>query len=114
LKSVAEALAQCLGREDDFVARYGGEEFVAVLPNTDEKGAYVLADRILERMRERDIPHEESEIAPYVTISIGGTTISPESVHYNSADADYLKRADDALYVSKQSGRNRYTHMNHN
>jgi diguanylate cyclase (GGDEF)-like protein len=93
-------------REDDFIARYGGEEFVIVLPRTDEHGAHVTASRVLEKMITRGIPHEKSEVAGYITVSIGVTTIRVKHTHNST---DYIRCADEALYVSKQNGRNRYT-----
>jgi methyl-accepting chemotaxis protein len=107
LRAVADALSQCIIREDDFVARYGGEEFVAVLPNTDENGAQLIAERMLEKVRECNIPHKTSDIADYVTISIGGTT---DAINYLQHGKDYIKLADEGLYESKKNGRNRYTY----
>jgi diguanylate cyclase (GGDEF)-like protein len=104
LKAIAEILTQCVNRGNDFVARYGGEEFVVVLPNTDENGARKVADKLLERVRERNIPHGKSDVADCITISIGATTGQVE--HTQKAD-DYFKWADEALYLSKQGGRNR-------
>jgi len=106
LKEVAEELSKVITREEDFVARYGGEEFVVVLPNTDERGAFLIAEKMLNRIREIDIPHEGSKVVPYVTVSIGGTT---SSVKHFQSSSDYVKCADEALYKSKQEGRNRYT-----
>lgn len=106
LRRVAKAVAESLTRADDFVARYGGEEFVVVLPNTDESSARVIANRILENVRALRIPHANNAAAPYVTLSIGLTTTTVEKTH---TGADYIKRADEALYASKQSGKNRYT-----
>jgi diguanylate cyclase (GGDEF)-like protein len=106
LKAVAETLTGCLSRADDFAARYGGEEFCVVLPNTDESGARTMANKILEAVREKNIPHDKNDAAPYVTISIGATTAN--AVHTHSGD-DYIKQADKALYQSKEKGRNRCT-----
>jgi diguanylate cyclase (GGDEF)-like protein/PAS domain S-box-containing protein len=106
LKIVAAALAGSLPRSDDFVARYGGEEFVAVLPNTDANGACMLADKLLESIRNSRIPHKASDISDYITVSIGVTT--GKASHIQSGD-DYVKRADEMLYKSKNSGRNKYT-----
>jgi len=106
LNTIATTLAGCITREDDFVARYGGEEFVVVLPNTDENGAAFMAERMLKRIYECTIPHKESDVAEFVTISIGGTT---GVVKYSSPENNFIKRADEALYKSKQNGRNQYT-----
>ena len=106
LKAVAEALEQSVTRADDFVARYGGEEFAVILPNTGESGARLIANKLLGSVRDRNILHESSDAAPCVTVSIGVTTGRVE--HTQNAD-DYVRRADQALYQSKQRGRNRYT-----
>jgi len=106
LRAAASALSQCITREDDFIARYGGEEFVIVLPNTGMNGAKVVAEKILEKMRECNIPHKASDAANYVTVSIGVTSAIVKHFHNGS---DYIKCADKALYESKKNGRNRYT-----
>jgi len=109
LIAVAETILKCVSRDDDFVARFGGEEFIVVLPYTDEEGARFTADRVLGKMAEKHIPHGNSEIAAYVTVSIGATTIKVKHTHNGM---DYIKCADEALYESKRNGRNRYT-FNH-
>jgi len=105
LKVVAETISGSLLRADDFAARYGGEEFVVILPDTDETGARTKAEIILDNIREKNVPHENSKAASYVTVSIGVTT---SIVQQGQSGADYIKRADEALYMAKQSGRNRY------
>ncbi|MDR0447061.1 MAG: sensor domain-containing diguanylate cyclase [Treponema sp.] len=106
LKIIANVLAASITRTEDFVARYGGEEFVVILPNADRKGAQVVAEYILDKVRECKIPHGKSNIAEYVTVSIGGTA---GIVYHLQHGSDYIKRADKALYESKNKGRNRYT-----
>jgi len=106
LREVAATISKCIIREEDFVARYGGEEFVVVLPNTDENGTRLIAERILNKICECNIPHESSDIAGFVTVSIGGTT---GSVSHLNEESDFVKCADAALYKSKQNGRNKYT-----
>ena len=106
LKTVSTALSSNVTREEDFAARYGGEEFAVVLPNTDENGAHLIADKLLKKVQECNIPHEKNDIAKCVTVSIGGTT---GMVKFSQTESDYVKRADTALYESKQNGRNRYT-----
>ena len=108
LKAVANAIAQTLLREEDFVARYGGEEFVVVLPSCDETGAIKAANRLLQSVRDCNIPHEKSDVASCVTVSVGAT--SGKAEHAYSID-EYLKKADEALYASKQSGRNKYSFL---
>ncbi|MDR2718019.1 MAG: GGDEF domain-containing protein [Treponema sp.] len=108
LKAIAIAITKAVERADDFVARYGGEEFVVVLPYTEEAGAEVTAVKLLEGVRALRIPHEQSDAADHVTISIGVTTVK---VVHGHDYMDYIKRADEALYVSKQTGRNKYTYL---
>jgi len=109
LRTIATALSECVSRDIDFVARYGGEEFAVILPNTDKNGAQVIAEKLLEKVRECNIPHKASKVAPNVTISVGGTT---GIVKYSQYAQDYVKAADRALYKSKKNGRNRYTFEN--
>ena len=106
LRSIAIALAESIERADDFVARYGGEEFVVVMPNTDEYGARIIANRMLEGIQNCNIQHENNDAASRVTVSIGITT---GRVNRSQSGEDYIKRADEMLYKSKRNGRNRYT-----
>ena len=108
LKSVAEAVAGTLSRAEDFAARYGGEEFAVVLPHADAKGAQMIAGKIIANIKALNIPHEKNEAADHVTVSIGITT---SDVQHGQDYGDYLKRADEALYMSKSNGRNRYTYI---
>jgi diguanylate cyclase (GGDEF)-like protein len=105
LKQVAAALSECIGRVHDFIARYGGEEFIVVMPNTDESGAVAIADKMLMRIQECGIPHENSEAAGHVTVSIG---VSVGRVDRNHSADVFVRLADEMLYLSKQNGRNQY------
>ena len=108
LKSVAQAISASVTRSCDFAARYGGEEFAVVLPNTDQAGACAIAEKLLENVRSLKLPHKASEAASFVTVSVGVTT---GMVTYEQSWEDYLNRADQALYISKQTGRNQYTYI---
>jgi diguanylate cyclase (GGDEF)-like protein len=108
LKVIAEIIKDCVNREDDYAARFGGEEFVVVLPHVSEKGVHAAAMKILERVRERSIPHKSSDVAPFVTVSIGCTIVKARHTH---KAADYVDRADRALYMAKQKGRNKYVFL---
>jgi diguanylate cyclase (GGDEF)-like protein len=109
LKAVAATLKSSLTRADDFAVRCGGEEFTVVLPNTDENGARLIADKLLKNIQEQAIPHETSDAADYVTISIGVTSGAVKHTH----NTDYwIRLADEMLYKSKQEGRNKYTFIN--
>jgi len=105
LRIVAGAIEDCITRDEDFAARYGGEEFAVILPNTGEGEARMIAERILENVRTYNIPHKKSKVAPYVTVSVGVATGDVRNVR-NSIE--YIKRADEALYISKRNGRDRY------
>ena len=103
---VIRGLADILKRQKrttDIVARFGGEEFVALCEQTDEKGAMLLAERIREELAKNTFRTPQGLLQ--VTCSIGIATF-PEG----GRDWDTLfKAADEALYVSKRSGRNRCT-----
>jgi diguanylate cyclase (GGDEF)-like protein/PAS domain S-box-containing protein len=84
-------------READVLARIGGEEFAILLPDTDIDSAYILAERLRDAQQQYDEP-----LAPPITISIGVATIHPQDKTF----LELFKRADKALYSSKNSGRN--------
>ncbi len=90
-------------RATDLVARFGGEEFVAVCEQTDEKGAMLLAERIREDLGKTSFRVATGVLS--VTCSVGVSTF-PEA---GSTWETLFKAADEALYVSKRSGRNRCT-----
>jgi len=106
LKIVAQTLVKSITRADDFVVRYGGEEFIVVLPNTDEQGVQYVADKLLDKIRDCDIPHKQNDAADRLTISIGAT--SSKVLHTHVVN-DFVKKADELLYKSKRAGRNRYS-----
>ena len=89
-------------RKSDIVARYGGEEFVALLPNTDEEGAFVQAERLREAVKGYRCSGRDKCIM--VTISLGVSTFPCPEI--STAD-ELVGRADDALYKAKKSGRNK-------
>lgn len=104
LKKVARAMEEKIFRPADLVARYGGEEFVILMPNTDIAGACLVAERIVQHVRELSIPHETSDTADFVTISAGVAACVPAP---SLAADQLLAAADSALYAAKHAGRNR-------
>ncbi len=104
LRQVARAMVQCLHRPGDMLARYGGEEFVAVLPGTPLKGAVLVAQAMVDAVRNQAIPHAFSSAAEVVTISAGVSTQIPDT---QSIPLQLGQRADKALYEAKDNGRNR-------
>ena len=106
LRAVAEALGASCTRAVDLAARVGGEEFAVLLPTTPMAGATDIALRIQRMLATRALPHEDSDVARYLTISIGIATIHGQD---ESAHA-LLERADRALYAAKAQGRNRHAY----
>lgn len=104
IQVLANVLATSIRRAGELAARYGGEEFVLLLPGCDLHTAEREANRVRQAFMEKAIPHACSATAPVVTISLGVAAIVP--THTASAES-LLKAADEALYVAKQSGRNR-------
>lgn len=105
LQQVAQALKAVSARSHDLAARYGGEEFMLVLPMTDAAQAKVLSMRLISYIQELGIPHPTSGVSSIVTISTGVATIKHQSEE--SLD-DFIRRADQALYLAKSRGRNQY------
>jgi diguanylate cyclase (GGDEF)-like protein len=104
LRKVAQALNDSVRRPADMVARYGGEEFAAILPKTDREGAMGIAEIMRTRVEALQIPHEKSEVAAHITVSLGVVTALPSPHEF----ASYLVNAGDkALYEAKHNGRNR-------
>lgn len=101
LKIVAGACASHL-REIDLLARYGGDEFAILLPGTDLNGAKVVAERIREALEQLVIAVEGGRLLP-LTVSLGVVELGDMSEGLD----ELIKRADDALYHAKQTGRNR-------
>ncbi len=88
-------------RGSDITFRYGGEEFVVVLGKTDAEGAKIIAERIRQQIAESHIKYNGKTIGSTVSIGIA-TRHSNEKEHIN----DLFERADKALYIAKNSGRN--------
>ena len=103
LKRVSQALSVGATRPRDIVARYGGEEFVIVLPETDAAGAISVAERCRAALMDESIPHDRSEAAPFVTVSIGCGTVIPRE---GDPLIRFIEEVDKCLYGAKQRGRN--------
>ncbi|MCD6259308.1 MAG: response regulator [Helicobacteraceae bacterium] len=105
LIKVAAALQSTLKRPEDLVARYGGEEFVVVLQDISLEGAKKVADELVKNVASLNIEHKYSQTAPYVTVSVG---LAYKDAHDVISKEQLLKQADDALYLAKEKGKNRY------
>lgn len=115
LKQIAECLASVTHRPADLASRYGGEEFSVLLPVTKQKDAHMLAERLRKKVEALKIEHSETDLG-MVTISIGVSCCEPAwDFTGKTPDKDQkvifpamlLTAADNALYVSKEQGRNR-------
>jgi diguanylate cyclase (GGDEF)-like protein/PAS domain S-box-containing protein len=99
LKEIALILKQN-ARANDIVARYGGDEFVVILPNTESKVAFHLAERL--RRAAKVLCHSDQP----VTISVGVSALKATMLDPHGL----LVAADKALYDAKRKGRNRVSH----
>ena len=106
LRNIGILLKMVFRRVGDLVARYGGEEFAVILPNTEADQAAQLAETLRQEMLAAGLPHRSSSIADNVTISIGVVTASCTDEH---GPEWFIGMADNAMYESKENGRNRVT-----
>lgn len=103
LISVAQKLNLAAIRPKDIAARFGGEEFILLLPETDEVGALEVAERCKNLIENMRIPHEKSEVNPFLTVSMGVGTIN---VPAEMTSENFIQTVDHLLYSAKQKGRN--------
>jgi len=87
----------------DLVARFGGEEFFVAMPDVDQHAAAAAAERIRRAIEGAPVPLPSNAGEVEVTVSIG---VAIATAADDDAEA-IIKRADCALYASKQAGRNR-------
>ena len=105
LRCVAQTLASCVRRADEFAARYGGEEFVLLLPGSNLDAARAVAQRCLEEMARVAIPHAASPTASLLTLSIGIASMCPIA---GAHPTTLIDAADAALFRAKKAGRNQF------
>lgn len=98
LREFAKTLVS-ISAEEESVARYGGEEFAIILPNCDADEALKTGERFRSALAAREWPSR------HITASIGVATIGEDD-----CPAALIRRADEALYASKQRGRNCVVH----
>jgi len=99
-------------RSSDIVARYGGEEFAIILPETGLQVAHEVAERIRQSVEDQKLIFDDKTLS--ITVSIGMASLSQIRHHSNTenktlpdnVDQTLLRKADEALYQAKQTGRN--------
>jgi diguanylate cyclase (GGDEF)-like protein len=109
LKQVARILAGTMDeltvlsrlRKSDIVARYGGEEFVAILPETDERGACLAAEKMRRAVETHHFRIDATSVG--VTMSFGVAELVDDVQDARAL----IERADHAMYLAKSGGRNR-------
>ena len=100
IKSVSSQIASII-RKTDILARYGGEEFCCMLPETNLNHALDLGERFREVVANQN--HNYRDVSINITISLGVAELQE-----NDPSPDFLlKKADDALYEAKKTGRNK-------
>ncbi|OQK17844.1 diguanylate cyclase [Methyloprofundus sedimenti] len=108
LVSVAAVIREQL-RNSDVLARYGGDEFIALLGNIEESMAIDIAERIRGEIKDLVVDFQEASIK--TTISIGSVTYKPsigrKHLTAEKIGEDLIKKADKALYLAKNQGRDK-------
>lgn len=104
LVSVAQLFSKTV-RKTDYVTRYGGEEFAVLLPETPLISAKLVAEKIRRTIENAQFDNQEAQPGGNLTVSVG---VAEQKKELNSCE-DFVKSADEALYKSKESGRNRVT-----
>jgi len=104
LKTFAQIASGTLQRSIDFAARWGGEEFVILLSGTNREGAAEVAEKVRKNVEDAVILTEDGRETG-ITVSIGINTMVPD---IDSSIDDFIKKADQALYKAKETGRNRF------
>lgn len=107
LKAISKVLNSYNVDSFSIAARYGGEEFAILLLSQNKQEAHALAEEIREAIMNLKIPHRSSITHECVTVSVGAATITPKE---NQVPEELIELADQALYRSKQDGRNCVTY----
>lgn len=107
IRRLAGLLAATVREGTDLAARYGGEEFCLVLEDSDAAGARVLADRLREAFRDEVFVQRTGErpVSFHCTVSVGIACFPGDA----ASQQELIDRADQALYLSKEGGRDRTT-----
>ncbi len=113
LQEVGALLSESMRKYFDIAGRYGGEEFLLVFDETDRDAAFIIVERIREKIANHSFTRTDSAGNPlegesiHITFSFG---IAENKASYEiSGVTEWIGRADKALYQSKEAGRNRTT-----
>lgn len=98
---IAASIMKSSSRDKDYVCRYGGEEFAIILTDTNKKQAYMIAERIRNKIENFKFDHLPNNHK--VTVSIGLSAFPWDADN----KTDLIALADKAMYVAKFSGKNR-------
>lgn len=101
LQAVARQCRESM-RAIDIIGRYGGEEFSILMPETSQSGALRLAERLRQQVQELGVPTRAGVLRVNISVGVACLTLGTEETLET-----LIERADKALYVSKQTGRNR-------
>ena len=101
LKQLANIIIQ-QSRSSELAARFGGEEFVVLMPETDAQSAFAAADRMREVIEAASFKINDAGDTIQKTVSIGVANLHPDG----DSPESLMKRADEALYLAKNEGRN--------
>jgi len=101
LCEISESIAGSLHRSTDLVSRFGGEEFTVLLPETNARNAFGIAEKIRKNIFQLDLNHGKSKTG-IVTVSIGIAALKGNELN----KVDLFKNTDTALYLAKDAGKN--------
>jgi diguanylate cyclase (GGDEF)-like protein len=104
LQAVSQALQAVAQAEQGTAGRLGGEEFGLLLPGRTRQAALVIGEQLCEAVRQKGLPHSDSDAAPYVSVSIGVAVSRPA---LGAPRSPLFQQVDDALYEAKHAGRDR-------
>lgn len=103
LRNITSMIRQGI-REGDILLRYGGEEFMVILPGASKDDAFTIAERVRHIVRDNITTYGDNQIS--VTISVGLDSMPETTI---SGEQELITNADEALYRSKNSGRDKVT-----
>ena len=102
LKFLSSSFSQLANRPEDICARYGGDEFTILLGDTDQIGAKLVMERLVENIRSLKIPNENSATKPILTLSVGLSTMYPNKTNQYEK---LILSANNLMCSVKNSGR---------